>query len=109
MAEDKKITDLIPSIPESGYAFVAATGFDNFQVLYSDLAEYSSIGTKTGAFLDSLTISGETVLTGSALDPRFNDLSGALDATGDSLQSRPWPLVGGPSAGHAQLAAAARR
>jgi hypothetical protein len=87
MAEDKKITDLIPSIPESGYAFVAATGFDNFQVLYSDLAEYSSIGTKTGAFLDSLTISGETVLTGSALDPRFNDLSGALDATGDSLQS----------------------
>jgi len=87
MPEDKKITDLIPSIPESGYAFVAATGFDNFQVLYSDLAEYSSIGTKTGAFLDSLTISGETVLTGSALDPRFNDLSGALDATGDSLQS----------------------
>jgi hypothetical protein len=87
MPEDKKITDLIPSIPESGYAFVAATGFDNFQVLYSDLAEYSSIGTKTGAFLDSLTISGETVLTGSALDPRFNDLSGSLDATGDLLQS----------------------
>ena len=80
MAENKKITDLDPSIPKNGYAFVAATGADNFRVSYSDLAEYSSIGTKSGSFTQSLTISGESVLTGDALDPRFDDLSGQLVA-----------------------------
>lgn len=86
MAENKKITDLNPSLPKDGYAFVAATEDDNFRVSYSDLAESSSIGTKSGAFLESLTISGETVLTGSAFDPRFNDLSGQLVSTGNLLQ-----------------------
>jgi hypothetical protein len=86
MAENKKITDLNPSLPKDGYAFVAATGAENFRVSYSDLAESSSIGTKSGAFLESLTISGETVLTGSAFDPRFNDLSGQLVSTGNLLQ-----------------------
>ena len=85
MSENKKITDLDPSIPKDGYAFVAATGADNFRVSYSDLAEYSSIGTKSGTFTQSLTISGETVLTGDALDPRFDDLSGQLVATGALL------------------------
>ena len=85
MAENKKITDLDPSIPKNGYAFVAATGADNFRVSYSDLAEYSSIGTKSGSFTQSLTISGESVLTGDALDPRFDDLSGQLVATGALL------------------------
>jgi len=85
MSENKKITDLNPSIPKNGYAFVAATGAENFRVSYSDLSEYSSIGTKSGSFTQSLTISGETVLTGDALDPRFDDLSGQLVATGALL------------------------
>lgn len=64
MSENKKITDLNPSIPKDGFAFVAATGTDNFRISYSDIAEYSSIGVKSGAFLDSLTISGVPVSTG---------------------------------------------
>lgn len=94
MAENKKITDLNPSLPKDGYAFVAATGFENFRISYSDIAEQSSIGTKSGAFLESLTISGETVLTGSALDPRFNDLSGQLISTGTFLQGEVSNLSG---------------
>lgn len=94
MAENKKITDLNPSLPKDGYAFVAATGIENFRVSYSDIAEQSSIGTKSGAFLESLTISGETVLTGSALDPRFNDLSGQLVSTGALLQGEVSNLSG---------------
>jgi len=64
MPDNKKITDLDPSIPKGEYAFVAATGVDNFRVSYSDLAEYSSIGTKSGSFTQSLTISGVPVSTG---------------------------------------------
>ena len=64
MPENKKITDLNPSIPKDGYAFVAATGTENFRISYSDIAEYSSIGVKSGSFLESLTISGVPVSTG---------------------------------------------
>jgi hypothetical protein len=64
MSENKKITELNPSLPKDGYAFVAATGTENFRVSYSDLAEHSSIGVKSGSFLDSLTISGVPVSTG---------------------------------------------
>ena len=64
MPDNKKITDLDPSIPKGKYAFVAATGVDNFRVSYSDLAEYSSIGTKSGSFIETLTISGVPVSTG---------------------------------------------
>jgi len=39
MSENKKITDLNPSIPKNGYAFVAATGAENFRVSYSDLSD----------------------------------------------------------------------
>ncbi len=69
MSKNKKITDLPPSIPKRGYSFVAASGLENFQIDYSDLAEYSSIDTKTGSFKDSLTISGHPVLTGILGDP----------------------------------------
>jgi plastocyanin len=64
VAENKKITELNPSIPLDGFAFVAATGVDNFRVSYSDIAEYSSIGVKSGSFTEFLTISGVPVSTG---------------------------------------------
>ncbi len=64
MAENKKITELNPSIPLDGFAFVAATGVDNFRVSYSDIAQYSSIGVKSGSFTEFLTISGVPVSTG---------------------------------------------
>lgn len=79
MAKNKKITDLPLSIPKRGYSFVAASGLENFQIDYSGLAEYSSIGTKTGSFKDSLTISGYPVLTGISGDPLFEGLKNQVE------------------------------
>lgn len=79
MAKNKKITDLPLSIPKRGYSFVAASGLENFQIDYSGLAEYSSIGTKTGSFKDSLTISGYPVLTGISGDPFFEGLKNQVE------------------------------
>ena len=62
MADNKKITDLPDSIPSGGFNFIVATGIVNYRVTYGDLAEYSSIGTKTGQFTDSLSLSGSPVM-----------------------------------------------
>lgn len=82
MAENKKITELTSATPSGGFAFVVATGDDNYRVSYKDLSEQSSIGAKTGSFLDALTISGTQVLTGVVDDPAFQDLQDQVDQGG---------------------------
>lgn len=64
MAQSRKITDLNRSTPRDEFAFIAATGVSNFQVLFKDIADYSSINRATGSFTDTLTVSGVPVLTG---------------------------------------------
>ena len=84
MPENKKITDLNPSIPKDGYAFVAATGTENFRISYSDIAEYSSIGVKSGSFLESLTISGVPVSTGAGGTVGLSDVREGLELRGET-------------------------
>ena len=83
MADNKKITELPDSIPSGGFNFIVATGIENYRVTYTDVAEYSSIGTKTGQFTDTLTISGFDV----AIQDVTTALSGNLAATGAYLVS----------------------
>ena len=100
MADNKKITELPLSIPSGGFNFIAATGAptnSNYRIPYVDIAEYSSIGTKTGQFTDKLTISGLTVLTSTdssdlknkiaIVSGNVNTVSGNLVATGVTLLS----------------------
>ena len=80
MADNKKITDLPASIPSGGFNFIAATGAPtntNYRVPYVDIAEYSSIGTKTGQFTDSLSLSGSPVIpTNNLVDGNITYYSG---------------------------------
>lgn len=64
MADSKKITDLAASLPSGSFDFAVASGVENYKIFYSDLAEYSSIGTKSGNFTEALMISGIPVATG---------------------------------------------
>jgi hypothetical protein len=64
MPTNKTITELTHSTPSGGFNLITATGTSNYRVTYADIAEYSSIGTKTGAFTETLTISGVAVSTG---------------------------------------------
>ena len=80
MADNKKITDLPASIPSGGFNFIAATGAPtntNYRVTYVDIAEYSSIDTKTGQFTDSLSLSGSPVIpTNNLVDGNITYYSG---------------------------------
>ena len=78
---NRKITDLDLSTPAKDHNFVVATFDENYRLLFNDIAEHSSIGTKTGEFLDSLTISGVSVTTGDfkKLEQTIEDLSGYVD------------------------------
>ena len=80
MADNKKITDLPSSIPSGGFNFIAATGApsnSNYRVTYVDIAEYSSIDTKTGQFTDSLSLSGSPVIpTNNLVDGNITYYSG---------------------------------
>lgn len=64
MADNKKITEFPRATPSGGFELVAATGTHNYKVSYDDFAEYSSINTKSGTFLDTLTVSGVAAITG---------------------------------------------
>jgi alpha-tubulin suppressor-like RCC1 family protein len=77
MADNKKITDLPDSIPSGGFNFIVATGIENYRIPYIDVAEYSSIGTKTGQFTDSLSLSGSPVIpTNNLVDGNITYYSG---------------------------------
>lgn len=58
MADNKKITEFPRSTPSGGFELVAATSAHNYKVSYTDFAEHSALGTKSGIFLDTLSISG---------------------------------------------------
>lgn len=64
MADSKKITELTASLPSGPFDFAVASGVENYKISYSDLSEYSSIGTKSGNFTEALTIKGVPVTTG---------------------------------------------
>ena len=64
MADNKKITEFPRATPSGGFELVAATSTDNYKVSYDDFSEYSSINTKSGTFLDTLTVSGVAPSTG---------------------------------------------
>ena len=66
MTDSKKITELTASLPSGSFDFAVASGVENYKIFYSDLAEYSSIGTKSGNFTETLMISGNPVATGEA-------------------------------------------
>ena len=87
--ENRKITELDLSKPERSHNFVVATPDKNFRLLYNDVAEFSSIDTQSGTFLDTLTISGVSVSTGdmSAFEKRFDDLSGYIDAVSGNVDT----------------------
>ena len=87
--ENRKITELDLSKPERDHNFVVATPDKNFRLLYHDVAEFSSIDTQSGTFLDTLTISGVSVSTGdmSAFEKRFDDLSGYIDAVSGNVDT----------------------
>lgn len=87
--ENRKITELDLSKPERNHNFVVATPDKNFRLLYNDVAEFSSIDTQSGTFLDTLTISGVSVSTGdmSAFEKRFDDLSGYIDAVSGNVDT----------------------
>jgi hypothetical protein len=87
--ENRKITELDLSKPERDHNFVVATPDKNFRLLYHDVAEFSSIDTQSGMFLDTLTISGVSVSTGdmSAFEKRFDDLSGYIDAVSGNVDT----------------------
>jgi hypothetical protein len=85
--ENKKITELDLEKPSRDHNFVVATPDKNFRLLYNDVAEYSSIDTQSGIFLDRLMISGVNVSTGdmSLFNERFDDLSGYIDAVSGNV------------------------
>jgi hypothetical protein len=66
MADSKKITELTASLPSGSFDFAVASGVENYKISYSDLSEYSSIGTKSGNFTEALTIKGVPVTTGTS-------------------------------------------
>jgi alpha-tubulin suppressor-like RCC1 family protein len=66
MADSKKITELTASLPSGPFDFAVASGVENYKISYSDLSEYSSIGTKSGNFTEALTIKGVPVTTGTS-------------------------------------------
>lgn len=86
-AENRKITELDLNKPSRDHNFVVATPEENFRLLYHDVAEFSSIDTQSGTFLETLTISGVPVSTGdmSAFEERFDDLSGYIDAVSGNV------------------------
>jgi alpha-tubulin suppressor-like RCC1 family protein len=61
MADNKKITEFPRSTPSGGFELVAATSAHNYKVSYTDFAEHSALGTKSGIFLDTLSISGFSI------------------------------------------------
>jgi hypothetical protein len=71
---DRKITDLTVKTPEFDQYFVVADEEDNFRVSFLDIAEYSSINTKSGTFTDVLSLSGNPVVTGRVEDGMLSDL-----------------------------------
>lgn len=89
MAENRKITELDLSKPERDHNFVVATPDSNYRLLYNDVAEFSSIDTQSGIFLDTLTISGVSVSTGefdmALVEDMFDDLSGYVDAVSGNV------------------------
>ena len=64
MSRNKKITDLESTLPEDEQYFVVATEDFNFKVPFGNVAEYSSIGTKSGQFTEHLSLDGNPALTG---------------------------------------------
>ena len=69
MADNKKITEFPRSTPSGGFELVAATGSYNYKVSYTDFAEHSALGTKSGTFSELLTISGVAASTGASSAP----------------------------------------
>ena len=65
-SKNRKITDLPSALPgdDVNQFFVVATPESNFKFTYKDVAEYSSIGVKSGVYTDTLSLSGHPVLTG---------------------------------------------
>ena len=84
MADNKKITEFPRATPSGGFELVAATGTHNYKVSYDDFAEYSSINTKSGTFLDTLTVGGVAARTGD---------SGGGDVTAEGF----WRWSGAPA------------
>lgn len=64
MSRNKKITDLDSILPEDEQYFVVATEDFNYKIPFGNVAEYSSIGTKSGQFTEHLSLNGNPALTG---------------------------------------------
>lgn len=64
MSRNKKITDLDSTLPQDDHYFVVATEDLNLKIPFGNLAEYSSIDTKSGKFTEHLSLKGNPALTG---------------------------------------------
>jgi hypothetical protein len=73
MSKNKKITELLEVVPDSDQFFLVANELENYKISWTGLSEYSSIGTKSGAFTESLTLSNNPVVTGRSSDGFLSD------------------------------------